>query len=218
MKCYHKSHTASIDVDAQNCFTEICPDELPVANGTDIVADLNEQAHYAARRIGTKDAHPRYPQWLTDESHPIKTPIKHADNMDLHWPSHAVPGTKGFELIDGLPHPSQYDFFVWKGIEPDMHPYGNCYHDLKETMSTGLVEYLRDHDIQCVIVGGLATEHCVKNTALQLRKNHFDVILNLSASRGLDETATQEAIHDMQQAGIIVINQTSELANFIKDE
>ena len=40
--------------------------------------------------------------------------------MYHYWPLHCVPSTKGFELISGLPHPKDYDYFIWKGIEPDM--------------------------------------------------------------------------------------------------
>ena len=57
-------------------------------------------------------------------------------NADLSWVSHCVPGTPGFELLDELPQPLDYDYFVWKGVEPDLHPYGACYHDLAEKRST----------------------------------------------------------------------------------
>ena len=191
-------------------------DELPIPNGSHIAPELNAQSHYASLRIGTKDAHPQYPQWLADDKHPALTPIS-AKNMNLHWPRHAVPGTTGFELIQGLPHPSEYNYFVWKGIEPDMHPYGNCFHDLAETLSTGLIEFLRAKKIRCVIIGGLATDHCVKTTALQLQKNGFQVICNLSACRGLQTDTTQNAIDTMKKAGIILIKHTNELVRFIKE-
>ncbi len=58
-------------------------------------------------------------------------------------------------------------------------PYGACYHDLKNTLSTGVIEYLKCHNIiTTVICGGLATDYCVKNTVLQLRQVGFEVILN----------------------------------------
>ena len=72
-------------------------------------------------------------------------------------------GLKVFEFITGL-DPKNYDFQVYKGIEIDKHPYGACYHDLANTLSTGAIEYLREHGITTVICGGLATDYCVKNT------------------------------------------------------
>jgi nicotinamidase/pyrazinamidase len=124
---------------------------------------------------------------------------------------HAVPGTKGFELIDGLPDVASYDFFVWKGVEPRMHPYGACYHDLGNRMSTGAIEYLKAQGIDTVLVGGLATDYCVKNTALQLHEAGFRVVVNLAASRGVAPETTARAIEDMQAENIVIIDSSASL-------
>lgn len=203
-------HIASIDIDAQYTFTSECPDELPVPDATQIVCELNAQAAFADYRIGSKDAHSATAHWVANEKNPPLTPIN-APNMDTHWPVHAVPGTKGFELIAGLPAITEYDFFVWKGIEPDLHPYGICYHDFAERLSTGLVEYLHARDIRLVIAGGLATDICVKASVLQLIKAGFNVIVNLAACRGLSAESTRAAVQQMQQAGAIIIHTTEEL-------
>src|SRR5690348_3212211 len=116
-----KYEVASIDVDAQCGFTPICPEELPVTGGDEIVGELNRQACFAKYRIGSKDAHPPTAIWRATKENPAFSPI-FQKNVDVYWPMHCVPGTKGFELITGLPHPSDYDFFIWKGVEPDMHP------------------------------------------------------------------------------------------------
>jgi nicotinamidase/pyrazinamidase len=123
---------------------------------------------------------------------------------------HAVPGTLGFESLSGLPAIADYDYVVWKGVELDMHPYGACYHDLAEKLSTGVLEFLKVHGIQCVIVGGLATEYCVKTTALQLRRAGFDVVVNLGACRGLDPIAIEKAIQEMKAVGIAFVAATTE--------
>ena len=52
-----KAQVASFDVDAQNTFTPLCPDELPVPEGNCIVDELNAQAKWANYRVGSKDAH-----------------------------------------------------------------------------------------------------------------------------------------------------------------
>lgn len=205
-----KTTVASIDVDAQYGFSPECPNELPVPNALDIVSELNLQATYASLRIGTKDAHPREAIWVASAQNPVLTPIQ-GKNVDVHWPEHCVPGTKGFELLEGLPHPAEYHFFVWKGIEPDMHPYGNCYHDLDETLSTGLIEFLRAHKIKTILLGGLATDYCVKVTALQLHRAGFKTIVNLGASRGISPSTTQSAIEEMRKSGIILIHSCKEL-------
>src|SRR4029079_1858651 len=115
-----KASTASIDVDAQYGFTPQCPEELPVPGGEEIVLELNAQAKFARYRIGSKDAHSEKAIWVTQKNAAVGTPIQDGNidlyNVDLYWPTHCVPGSKGFALIQGLPHPAHYDFFIWKGI------------------------------------------------------------------------------------------------------
>lgn len=201
---------ASFDVDAQNCFTPICPDELPVPGGAEIMAELNAQAKLAEYRIGSKDAHSPQAVWVADAQNPQFSPVKGRD-VDIRWNIHAVPGTKGFELIEGLPHPADYDFFIWKGVEPDMHPYGACYHDLADSKSTGVIEWLRARGVAHVIVGGLATDYCVKTTVLQLRKAGFDVIVNLGACRGIAADTIAAATQAMRAAGARFVTSHAEI-------
>lgn len=206
------SKVASFDVDCQCTFTPLCPHELPVPGGTEIVEELNLQATHAKYRVGSKDAHSPQAIWVADDTHPQLSPVA-GDNCDVRWVSHAIPGTKGFELIAGLPKITDYDFFVWKGIELDMHPYGACYHDLANRLSTGVIEFLKYHAVTTVIVGGLAIEYCVKNTALQLVAAQFDVIVNLGATRGLNADTTEQAKREMLQAGVWLVNSAREIIN-----
>lgn len=205
-----REQVASFDVDCEYCFTPECPDELPVAGGLDIVEELNNQAAFAAYRLGSKDAHPPQAHWVADEKHPPLSPIE-GDNMDVYWPLHAVPGTRGFQLIEGLPEVTEYDFFVWKGVEPDMHPYGACYHDHAHTLSTGAIEFLAQRKVTTLLVGGLATDYCVKHTALELKDAGFRVILNLAAARGVAEETTARALETLAAEGIELIDSVAQL-------
>ncbi len=199
-RCYET--TASFDVDAQRTFTPLCPDELPVQHGETIVPELNHQASFAKFRLGSKDAHHTKAQWLADEEHPVFSTVK-GDNVDIRWPAHAIVGTQGFELLPGLPHPTDYDFFVWKGVELDMHPYGACYHDLHGRLSTGVIEFCKMREVTTVLVGGLALDYCVKTTALQLVKAGFAVMINLAATRAVDEATGAAAIEECRAKGIV---------------
>ncbi|MBU3824959.1 MAG: isochorismatase family protein [Candidatus Oceanisphaera merdipullorum] len=199
-----KEAVASIDVDAQYTFTPVCPNELPVIGGDTIGPELNAQAQFAAYRLGSKDAHSPHALWVSSPQAPPFSQVN-GINMDIRWPSHAVPGTKGFELLAELPHPADYDFFVWKGVEPDMHPYGACYHDLAERQSTGIIEYLQAKHVTTVLIGGLATDYCVRHTALQLLRAGFKVIINLAATLGVAEDSTAQALQELQQAGAHLI-------------
>lgn len=207
----NRNRTATFDVDAQNTFTPVCPEELPIEGGTEIVEELNAQAGFARLRLGSKDAHSPQAVWVADADNPPLSPLHGEPNADIHWPVHAVPGTKGFKLIEGLPDVASYDFFVWKGVEPNMHPYGACYHDLGNRMSTGVIEYLKAQEIDTVLIGGLATDYCVKNTALQLNDAGFRVIVNLAASRGVASETTAEALEAMRSADITLIDSATSL-------
>ena len=210
VKLPNKAQVAAFDVDAQKGFTPLCPDELPVPEGHLIVDELNRQAAFASTRVFSKDSHPANPSWLATAEHPMYSRVEGA-NMDIRWNLHCVPGTAGFELLDGLPKVTEYDFPVYKGVEPDMHPYGACYHDLADRISTGVIEFLRSRNITSVLVGGLATDYCVKTTALQLKRAGFRVIVNLAACRGIAPETVAKALTDMETAGIEIIQDSSQL-------
>ncbi|NBB93605.1 MAG: isochorismatase family protein [Gammaproteobacteria bacterium] len=211
MKIPEKQKIASFDVDSQKTFTPLCPDELPVREGDKIGPELNRQAGLAAYRLGSKDSHSPKAVWVTEDPDMVGKPGVEGDNVEEHWPVHAVPGTEGFGLVPGLPRPADYDFFVWKGVELDMHPYGACYHDIGENMSTGVIEWLEARGVTHVLVGGLATDFCVWATARQLQQAGFQVILNRAATRGIAEESIAQALEAMEQAGIRFIDSCDEL-------
>lgn len=201
---------ASFDVDAQKGFTPLCPNELPVPGGDAIGPALNQLAERASLRLGSKDAHSPQAAWVAPSHAEMLKPLPLA-NADLTWVSHCVPGTPGFELLDELPAPLDYDYFVWKGVEPDLHPYGACYHDLAERRSTGAIEFLRHNGVNRVLVGGLALDYCVKTTALQLRRAGFTVDVLLPACRAIAEDTANAACAEMRAAGIALHTSFDEL-------
>lgn len=196
---------AAIDVDVQKTFTPLCPDELPVPYGDEIVSELNAQARWADLRVMTKDAHSPKALWVAPSIEQMLMPVGLPD-ADVSWVAHAVPGTFGFELLDGLPPVTDYDFLVYKGIEPDMHPYGACYHDLAGRLSTGLIEWLRQQKVSTVLLGGLAFDYCVKQTALQLKSAGFRVVINKAACRAISEETESSAAIELQAAGVELLD------------
>ncbi len=202
---------ASFDVDPQKGFTPICPNELPVEEGDLIVEELNKNYTKASIRVGSKDAHPPKPLWQATNENPQFSEVKgNYKNLDIHWNQHCTIGTKGFELLDGLPNPEDYDFFVWKGIENNMHPYGACYHDLNNKMSTGVIEFLKSKNVDTIIVGGLATDYCVFNTVMQLNEAGFNIVLNLASCRGITEDTIKSSLQKMHESGVRIINTIEE--------
>ena len=204
--------TASFEVDPQRGFTPLCPDELPVEEGHLIAAELNSQANWAAFRVVSKDCHPQEAPWVASSPEEIMTPVQgNYPGLDIKWPSHCVVGTEGNKLIPGLPGEDAYDLVIEKGKDPHHHPYGACYHDLAEKTSTGVIEWLRNQKVTTVIVGGLATDYCVKNTVLQLRRAGFTVIVNLAACRGVAAESSDAAREEMHGAGAKLIESSTGL-------
>jgi len=205
-----KSRTASHEVDPQKGFTPICPEELPVPNGDEIATELHQQAKFAKYRTVSKDVHPTNALWLANEVMPQLTPLNLVDepNIDVAWNPHCISGTVGAELIPGLPKITEYDFIVFKGVEPNLHPYSGVYHDLKKRIPTGLAEYYRQKNISTVIVGGLALDFCVKETSIDLAKRGFVVIVNLAATRAIGDS--KPAIDEMKNYGVIIVNSSED--------
>jgi len=182
--------TASHNVDPQKGFTPLCPAELPVPDGDNIVDELNGQNKLAKYKTVSKDVHPINAIWRATESKP-QFSVVGEKNVDIRWNAHCESGTYGVELLDGLPKMIEYDYFLAKGFEPDMHPYSSCYHDLEKKISTGLIEWLNSKKISTVIVGGLATNYCAGESCIDLSNAGFQVIFNLGACRGI---GTEEEI------------------------
>lgn len=204
--------TASHNVDPQNGFTPLCPTELPVTDGDKIVDELNKQNNLVKYKTVSKDMHPVNSIWIANDEHPQFSPIE-GENVDISWKSHCISGTFGSELISGLPKMCDYDFFVAKGFEPDLHPYSSCYHDLNKKISTGLIEWYISKHIDTVIVGGLATNYCVGSTVIDLVNAGFDVILNLGGCKGIgsDEDINNYVDMLVNDYNIVVVNSADEI-------
>jgi nicotinamidase/pyrazinamidase len=206
------AHTASLDIDPQRGFTPLCPDELPVTGGDEIAGELNTQGALARYRLVSKDCHPVDAPWRAETPEEVMTPVTgDHPGLDIKWPAHCVIGTEGNRLLPGLPAEDDYDLVIEKGMDPEQHPYGACYHDLAETESTGTIEWLQAHGIETILCGGLATDFCVKTTALQLRRAGFRVIINLAGCRGVAPDLTEQAVAEMQAAGIEMVASANDL-------
>lgn len=204
----------SIEVDAQRAFSPLCPRELPVAEGDLIVPELNAQAARADYRVLTRDAHSAQAVWVVDSPDKMLQPLAYP-HADLTWVRHAEVGSEGFLPLPGLPEPEDYDFLVHKGLDRHLHPYGACFHDRHERVSTGLLEWLQVRQARQIVVGGLATDYCVKDTVLQLCRHNrggWQVYVNLAACRGIDSATVAAAETAMRAAGAVLVADAAAVA------
>lgn len=195
---------ALILVDIQNDF--LPAGALPVQEGDAVIPVANHLS--ASDRfdlvIATQDWHPRNHGSFA-ANHPGKTP---GDVIDLHgleqilWPVHCVQDTPGAAFAPALDR-SRIDRVFVKGTDPAIDSYSGFF-DNGHRKSTGLGEFLRERGVARVFVLGLATDYCVKFTALDARQLGFEVTLVVDGSRAVNVRAGDEsrAIDAMRAAGV----------------
>ena len=107
------------------------------------------------------------------------------------WPRHCEAGTHGAALHPVVADAAQV--LAFKGCYPNLEAYSGF-------AGTLLLETLRDHDVTDVTIAGLATDYCVKATALDAIKHGFKVKLALDACRGVNEKTTEAALREIRDA------------------
>jgi nicotinamidase/pyrazinamidase len=157
--------------------------------------------------VATQDWHPKDHESFATQ-HPGKQP---GEVIDLHglpqvlWPPHCVQGSPGAELHPGLDRP-RITHVTRKGTDATVDSYSGFF-DNGHRRGTGLAEWLRERWISQLYVMGLATDFCVKFTALDARQLGFDVKLVEDGCRGVElkKGDSEAAIEAMRAAGVVIV-------------
>lgn len=176
----NKSNDALIIVDVQNDF---CPGgALSVPGGDKVVPVINELIPKFDKVYTTRDWHP-------------------ANHMSFKeqgglWPPHCVANTRGADFHPGLK--AQDAIHIIKGIDKEAY---------SGFQGTELADRLKKDDIRRIFVTGLATDYCVKATALDGFKHGFEVCVVSDAIKGvnINPADSKRAIQEMKSAGINII-------------
>ena len=196
---------ALILVDLQNDF---CPGgALPVPEGDLIIPIVNRLQRQFDLVVATQDWHPA-DHGSFAANHPGKRPgevIELAGLPQILWPVHCVQDTPGADFHPALDRSAIARVFR-KGIDPNIDSYSGFF-DNGRRRSTGLGDYLKSHGVRRVCVCGLATDYCVKCTALDAADAGFETCLAEDACRGVNLRPgdVQAAIDQMRQSGVRVI-------------
>jgi nicotinamidase/pyrazinamidase len=186
--------TALIVVDVQNDFADPAGG-LSVAGGAAIVPTVNGEIAMA----GTSGATVVF----TQDWHPASTP--HFAKDGGIWPVHCVADTWGAQLHPGLTAPDDAAR-VRKGVNGEDGYSGFTMRDplTGETIPTELEAILRDHDVERVVVVGLATDYCVMATALDATRLGFEtaVLTDAIAAVDLEPGDGERAVETMLEAGV----------------
>lgn len=202
METFKADRIVTINVDVQNDF---CPGgALAVTDGDQVIEPLNRLNEYTREQGGTVV--------FTGDQHPATTP-----HFDI-WPVHCVAGTEGAALRhDLLAEPG--DVIVDKGMgQTDGYSaFEGVTRDGRE-----LAELITpvNRERVAVLMGGLATDYCVKNSALDAVKvdageGEIKVYVMRDAIRGvnLQPNDSEAAIEEMAKAGVIIVDSVEDITN-----
>jgi len=208
---------ALILVDIQNDF--LPGGSLPVPNGDEVIPVANEIIHQFDLVVTTYDSHPKDHVSFAS-NHPGKAV---GDIVDVNgvqqmlWPDHCVDRTEGWARPDNL---GLLDFSdsrrygkkvrgIYKGTDPQVDAYSGFASFLDESQKiSDLEDLLHRQEINEVYIMGLATDYCVKFTALDSAKLGFKTFVIEDGCRGVGVNPgdVEKAITDMKAAGIEVID------------
>jgi nicotinamidase/pyrazinamidase len=170
MQSIHLKTASLLVVDAQQGFTELRPNELPIPGGLQIVPNVNRLLDLPWARIdASQDWHP--PDHCSF--------LGRRDNL---YPPHCVAGTPGVDFLPGL-HTTRFHTIWRKGYHRDADAYAVT------AQHPGLPALLRHTGITTVVICGLATNICCFYAARDLRQAGFRVLIVEDASAGIDVPA-----------------------------
>ena len=183
--------TALLVVDVQNDF---CPGgALAVAGGDEVIAPLNarvaEMTAAGAPIYASRDWHPERTRHFAP---------------DGRWPAHCVADTSGAAFHAGLRLPPN-TVVIDKGTSAEDDGYSAF--DGRTSSGTTLEQDLRSRGVTHLVVGGLATDYCVRASVLDARRLGFEVTVLRDAIRGVEVQSgdSERALEEMQAAGAQIV-------------
>jgi len=196
---------ALLIVDIQNDFCS--GGTLPVTGAEEIVPVINKLQQYFDCVVATQDWHPSNHKCFASNHKEKKTgDIVEIDGlMQTLWPVHCVQGSFGAQFHQSL-DTKKIESVFQKGTDPDIDSYSGFF-DNYHRKSTGLGDYLKKKGVHEVYIVGLATDYCVKFTALDAQQSGFKTIVIVDACKGVElkKNDSYRAIEEMKKAGVKVI-------------
>jgi len=197
--------TALIMIDIQNDF---CPNgALAVAEGDQIVAEVNAMQQDFDVRVLTQDWHPAGHSSFAD-NHVDGEPYSLVEmpyGPQVLWPRHCVQGTTGAEFHGNLVTNTS-DLIIRKGFRAKIDSY-SAFFENDHVTPTGLEGYLRERGVEELVLVGLALDFCVRFSAVDAAKLGFKVRVIESACRAIDlDGSLAAAKADMIENGVELHN------------
>ena len=144
-------------------------------------------------------AHPELPRLFVRDHHPANH-SSFKENGGI-WPPHCVQGTRGAAIHEDLaPYADDEGLIFCKGEDPAVEQYSGF--DGRNEAGQSLGEVLRLMEVDKVLVCGIATEYCVRNTAEDLLKDGFKVTVLKDCLAWVDAQGHVDALKAMSEEGI----------------
>ncbi|MER7174046.1 isochorismatase family protein [Streptomyces mesophilus] len=184
---------ALIVVDVQNDFCE--GGSLAVAGGADVAAAITDL-------IGETGG-PCYQHVVATRDHHIEPGGHFSEHPDYRdsWPAHCVAGTEGVGF-----HPNFAPAVASGAVDAvfDKGAHAAAYSGFEGADENGvtLADWLRDREVTEVDVVGIATDHCVRATALDAAREGFRTHVLLDLTAGVAEDSTERALEELRAAGV----------------
>ena len=200
-----KSNQALIVVDLQNDF--LPAGALAVGEGDRIIPIVNRLEKQFELVVATQDWHPATHGSFA-ENHPGKRTGEFIDLNGIHqilWPVHCVQGSFGAEFAKDF-NLTRVQKIVRKGTDAAIDSYSGFF-DNARRKETELGPYLKKAGVTEVFVVGLATDYCVKFTALDAVEMGFKTILVQDACRGVELSPgdVARALIEMKEKGVHIV-------------
>lgn len=203
---------ALILIDIQNDF--LPGGALPVPEGNEIIPIVQSLLkHPFELIIATKDWHPKeHSSFAVNQGKMPGEIVKLGNIEQVLWPVHCVQNTFGAEFAPGW-DTNKISKIIYKGTDKSIDSYSSFF-DNQHKQSTGLEDFLRKNNIQELFIAGLATDYCVKFSALDALNLGFQVHIISDACRGINISPEDSAktLKDLQAKGAIITTST-ELIN-----
>ena len=196
---------ALLIIDVQNDF---CPGgKLAVTGGDEIIPVINSILPFFNHIIQTQDWHP-HDHYSFASNHNEKSEYETISleyGQQVLWPDHCVQGSEGAEFHPEL-ETTDTLLIVRKGFRKEIDSYSAFFENDQKT-KTGLDGFLRSLGIEKLFMCGLATDFCVKWSALDARKLGYKVYLIEDAIKAIDLNGSEkEAVKEMKNAGVHFIS------------
>ena len=182
---------------------------LAVPDGDQVVPIANRLMPQFDLVLATQDWHPANHGSFASQhpGHEVGDLIKLHGLDQILWPDHCIKDTPGAAFAAGF-DTTRIDKVFHKGTDPTIDSYSAIF-DNGHRKSTGLSEYLNERGVQDVYLIGVATDYCVKFTALDARELGLATKLILEGTRSVELKAGdyQQAIAQMQDKGVEILHE-----------